>query len=320
VGIGDHQLDAGQPACHQRAQELAPEGARLGAPDIEGDHLAVSLLVDRVGDHQRLAAHPPVGIAHLLDLGVEPQVRVAALKRTLPEGDHLLIQGRAHPRDRRLGHARDAELLDDALDLSRRHPVHVALHDDRHQGLLGAGARLEEAREVAALPQLGDEQLERSGAPIEAALAVAVAVGRALVGRSLSERGADLGADLGLHDLVAQKAHRLAHEVGVIVGEDLAHQGIGAQVVGVGHRDPPDRLIGVNRRSELAVAGPLSWAPLLHHYLGAIDGEGVSCRDLPWATRSQRGSLLPATCLGPLVLHVVAEYLQVVAVVEAVHR
>jgi hypothetical protein len=67
---------------------------------------------------------------------------------------------------------------------------------------------------------------------------------------------------------VAQKAHRLAHEVGVIVGEDLAHQGIGAQVVGVGQRDPPVQLIGMNRRSELAVVGLLSRAPLLHHYLG----------------------------------------------------
>jgi hypothetical protein len=270
VLIGDHQLDAMQAAGHQRSEELPPEGPGLGRADIERDHLAVAGLVDRIGDHQRLAAHPPVGIAHLLHLGVEPQVGVAALQRPLAEGHHLLVEGGAHARDGRLGHAGDPELLDHALDLSRRHAVDVALHHDRHQRLLGAGTRLQEAREVRAGAELRDEQLERAGARVPPTLAVAVSLARPLGGSPYSEARADLGGDLGLHDLVAEEAHRLAYEVGVVVGEHLANELVGAQVVGVGHRDCSfsDWLWRTNG-SELAVAGPaFSRSPLLHHYPG----------------------------------------------------
>ncbi|MDX6644496.1 MAG: hypothetical protein QOK40_223, partial [Miltoncostaeaceae bacterium] len=108
--------------------------------------------------------------------------------------------------------------------------------------------RLEEAREVAAGPELRDEELERAGARIPAALAVAVSLGRARLGGALAVAGADLGRHLGLHDLVAEEAHRLPDQVGVLVGEHLAHQRVGAHGVGVGHRGAPStRSIGVNR-------------------------------------------------------------------------
>jgi hypothetical protein len=80
-------------------------------------------------------------VAHLLLLGIEPQVRVGALQRSLAERRHLLIKTRAQPGHLVLGHAHP-ELLDDAVDLARRDAVDVGLLDDTDERLLGAPARL----------------------------------------------------------------------------------------------------------------------------------------------------------------------------------
>lgn len=81
--------------------------------DVQAEQLAPPALVHAVGDHQRLLAHA-ARLTHSLDLGVQPQVAVAALQRALPEGPQLLVERGAEPRDVALAHARDAELLDDA--------------------------------------------------------------------------------------------------------------------------------------------------------------------------------------------------------------
>jgi hypothetical protein len=54
--------------------------------------------VHAVGEHERLA-HDPAAVSDLLDLGVEPQVRVAALQRPVGEGVDLLVQPLADPGD-----------------------------------------------------------------------------------------------------------------------------------------------------------------------------------------------------------------------------
>ena len=66
------------------------------------------------------------------------------------------------------------------FDLARRDAGHVGLLDHGHERLLGPLARLEEAREVAALAQLRDRELELAGAGVPAAWSVAVAVGGAV--------------------------------------------------------------------------------------------------------------------------------------------
>jgi hypothetical protein len=48
--------------------------------------------------------------------------------------------------------------------------------------------------------------------------------------------GADLLGDLGLHQLAAQPRHRLAHDVAVLVVEQLADQLVGGHPVVLGHR------------------------------------------------------------------------------------
>src|SRR6266536_5274629 len=84
VGVGDDQLDAAEAALDERAQEAAPEGLRLCLADVEGDHLPVAGLVDAVGEHEALA-QDAAAVPYLLDLGVQPQVRVAALERPVAE-------------------------------------------------------------------------------------------------------------------------------------------------------------------------------------------------------------------------------------------
>jgi hypothetical protein len=100
VGVGDGQLDPDQPAGDQAPQELAPERLGLGLTDIKADDLPPPRLVHTVGDHHALVHDPPAG-AHLLDLGVDEQIRVAALQRPLSECLDLLIQQRADPADLR---------------------------------------------------------------------------------------------------------------------------------------------------------------------------------------------------------------------------
>ena len=58
VGVGDAQPDARQPAGAQAAQELAPERLGLGLTDVDADDLPAAGLVNAVGGHQRLVAHP----------------------------------------------------------------------------------------------------------------------------------------------------------------------------------------------------------------------------------------------------------------------
>ena len=50
VVVGDHQLDAAQPAPGEAAQELGPEGLGLGRADRHAEHLAPPLVVDRDRD------------------------------------------------------------------------------------------------------------------------------------------------------------------------------------------------------------------------------------------------------------------------------
>jgi hypothetical protein len=94
------------------------------------------------------------------------------------------------------GHAHGLHQIIDAPGADAGDPC---LLDHRDQGLLHRLARLQEAREVCASPQLGDLQVERAEPGIEAAVAVAVAPGRALAG-TLVPAGTDQALNIGLHD------------------------------------------------------------------------------------------------------------------------
>src|SRR3954470_14712798 len=115
---------------------------------------------------------------------------VAALQRPLPERLDLLVEQPGDPAD--LGFAdTQPESLHQPIDAARRDPAHIGLLDHRHQRLLGTLARLQEAREVAALAQLGDLQLDLTRARVPAPGPIPVALRRPVIGPALAELGAD---------------------------------------------------------------------------------------------------------------------------------
>ncbi len=128
MGIGDRELDPDQPAPHQAAQKVAPKGLRFGLADVEADHLAAAGLVDAIGDHDALAANA-AAVADLFDLGVEPQVWVAAVQGPGPERLDLLIEAGGDPRDLRAGDP-EPERLDQLVDAASGDPADVGLLDD----------------------------------------------------------------------------------------------------------------------------------------------------------------------------------------------
>jgi hypothetical protein len=169
---------------------------------------------------------------------VQPQVRVGALQRPLPERGDLLVQATAQPRDLILGHPGQPQRLHQPVDLAGRHPVDIRLLDDGDQRLLTAAAGLQEAGEVAALPQLGDGQLDRAHPGVPGPLPIAVTA-RHPVAATLAVAGASPLGDLGLHQLLGQPAHGLAQHIGVLIGQHLADQLAHAHPAHVGHRGAP---------------------------------------------------------------------------------
>jgi hypothetical protein len=98
VGVRDRELHADQAAGDQAAEKVGPEGLGLGLADVDGEDLATAALVNAVRDDQRLVDHA-AAVADLLDLGVQEQVGVAALKRSRPEGVDVLVERLADAAD-----------------------------------------------------------------------------------------------------------------------------------------------------------------------------------------------------------------------------
>src|SRR5207344_3578434 len=112
-----------------------------------------------------------------LEVGrVEPQIRPLAVDRPVEEGIDPFIDVLAELGNLALRDAGQAHRLDQFVDPAGRDAADPGFLDHRDQRLLGGLARLEEWREVRPLAQLGDAQLERAQARVEAALAIPVAV------------------------------------------------------------------------------------------------------------------------------------------------
>src|SRR6266545_419389 len=92
----------------------------------------------------------------------------------------LLVEHLADPGDLRAGDPVDPERPDQVVDLAGGHALHVGLDHDRVQGLLGAPAGLEEAREVGACGDFRDLELDRADPGVPPTRPVPVAVGSPL--------------------------------------------------------------------------------------------------------------------------------------------
>ena len=255
MSVEDDELHPAEAALDERAQERAPEGLRLGLADVEGDHLPVARLVHPVGEHERLP-DDAARVAHLLHLGVEPEVGVAALERAASEGLHLLVQALADAGDLALGDSQP-EGLDHLVDLPGGDAGDVGLLDDRNERLLRAAARLEEAGEVGASPQLRDRQLDLARPRRPRPRPVAVATREPLLRGPLAAGGAHELAHLRLHQLLANPGERLAQEVETLTVEQVADDLFGRHPLRLGHRGAPFVELLVEPTSLSAtVAGP----------------------------------------------------------------
>ena len=76
--------------------------------------------------------------------------------------------------------------------------MNIGLLDHRRERLLGRAARLQEPREVGALAQLGDGEVDPAHARVPGALAIAVSVIEPL-GAAHARRRAGQGLDLHRH-------------------------------------------------------------------------------------------------------------------------
>ena len=87
--------------------------------------------------------------------------------------------------------------------------MHVGFLHHGGERLLGKPARLQESREVAALPQFGDVQLYRPSPRLPQPVAVAIALDKPL-GALFPIRRAGLALDLQLHQALRREANHLA--------------------------------------------------------------------------------------------------------------
>ena len=170
-------------------------------------------------------------VARLHIGGVDPQIGPVALDRPVEEGLHLAVDLLAQPADLALRDARPAHRLDQIVDRPGRDAVDVGLLDDRGQRLLGQPPRLEKAGKIAALAQLRDAQLDRSGPRLPSPLAIAVAL-REPIRAPLAIGRAGQRPDLQLHQPFGGEADHLAQNIGV---GGLLHQRAKVHHL-VGHR------------------------------------------------------------------------------------
>src|SRR5204863_2508499 len=121
------------------------------------------------------------------------------------------------------------------VDAARRDPADIGLLDHPEQRLLGAPARLQDAREVAALADLGDLQLDLPRPRGPPPGAVPVAVRRAVLRPALAVLGPDQLGDLELHQLRRDGLDRLADHIGVLIEQHLPDDLLDRHPVGTGH-------------------------------------------------------------------------------------
>ena len=196
----------------------------------EADDLAAALGVGGDGDYRR-HADDPATLAHLQIGGVQPDIGPFAGERTVQELADPLVDILAQLRDRALRDAAQPHGLHQIVDASGRNTADPGFLDHRHQRLLRGLAGLEEAREVAALPQLRHPQVQRAQTGVEGAIPIAVAPGRALAAAFMAA-GADQAVDIGLHDQLKDGLGDTAKQITLIV----LLQKLGQVHVGLGHR------------------------------------------------------------------------------------
>jgi hypothetical protein len=192
--------------------------------------LAAALGVRSHGDYCR-DGHDPAALAHLQVGGVQPDIGPFPVQRSVQELADPLVDVLAELRDGALRDATEAHGLHELIHPAGRDAADPSLLDHGDQRLLRGLAGLEEAREVAALPQLRHTQVQSAQAGIERAIAIPVPPGRALSAALVPAR-ADQAFNIGLHDQLKDSLGDAAKEVALL----MPGQKLGQVHVRLGHR------------------------------------------------------------------------------------
>jgi len=134
----------------------------------------------------------------------------------------------------RYAHALQPERLHEVVDAPRGDPLHVRLLHDGDEGALRPPPRLEQAREVAAIPHARHAQRHAAHARVPPTLAVAVALPRA-PRRALVALCAQVLRHLQLHERLREHAHALLQEVDVLAHRRRAQQLVECHAQLAGH-------------------------------------------------------------------------------------
>ena len=236
VGVAGDQLDPGQAAGEQAAEERQPAGAVLGGGDVQAEDLPVPVGVD-AGRDQRVHADDAAALADLEHQRVGRHERVRALlQRPGAERLDLLVQLRGHDRDLRLGQRCHAEGLDQLLHPPGRHPQQVRGRHHTDQGPFGAGAALQQpVREIAARPQLRDRHVDRAGPGVEVPVPVPVA-GVHPLRAAFAVAGAAHRVRLGAHQRLDERRQHRTQQIRARRRELVGQHTDGSIGWGCGHR------------------------------------------------------------------------------------
>src|SRR5207253_7268167 len=151
------------------------QGLGLGGADRHAQHLTPAVIVDGDSNDDRDRDDATAGAD--LHIGrIEPEIGPVALQRPIEKRGDLVVDLTAQSADLAFRDARHAHGFDQIIDRACRHAVHISLLDNRGEGFLGQAPRLQKHREVAALAQLWDAQLDRPGAGLPDPVSVAIAV------------------------------------------------------------------------------------------------------------------------------------------------
>jgi hypothetical protein len=130
------------------------------------------------------------------------------------------------------------EALDELIDAAGGDAADIRLLHDGDQRLLAALPGLQKRREVAALADLRDLQLDLPGPGVPPPGPIAVAMGRAILG-PLTVISADELGHLGLHQLASDRPHGLSDHVAVLLAQHLPDDLLDRHPVPTGHCRPP---------------------------------------------------------------------------------
>jgi hypothetical protein len=157
-------------SCHtaeappgQAATELQPEGLSLAGAHRQAEDALLAAVAHAHGHHRGLA-HDPAARADFLVDGVEPDIRVGLVERTVAELGQLLVELRADAAHFTAADAAATQGGHEVVHLAGADAEHVCLLDHRQQRPVDAPPWFEERREEAPRAQLGNLQLEASRA------------------------------------------------------------------------------------------------------------------------------------------------------------